>query len=235
MAVRPPWERTARVGQMYRCGLRSASLAGANGIGVNSLGTLSSAVFSVLWNSPTTCMQLTNLELRYSIGTTFTASQDVSFGLYKVSGYTAAPTGGYQATFTSVGSGAATYPTQSFDRQGGNPALSGSGPVGLSSYFATAGDFRICTTGSLTPGTGNIDNYPMYIWDGFESATAVGLAGSANTFPWPIGAAPNTHCLTLQNYDGFVICPLATLGAGGVLNFFVTVEWIEVANAYAHG
>lgn len=235
MANRPPWERQARVGPMYRAGLMSASLAGVTGIGAGALGTLSSAVFSVQWNSPTTCMQLTTIELRYTINTTFTASQDCAFGLYKVAGYTSAPTGGYAGTFTATGSGSTTYPTQSLDRVGGNPALGSASLIGQSSYFATAGDFRISTAGALTAGTGTIDHYPMFIWDGFESSTAVGLAASANTYPWEIGNDPNTHCLTLQQYDGFVICPMITLGAGGVLNFFVTLEWIEVSNAYAHG
>ncbi len=202
---------------MYRVALNSASLTTANGALV---GTLSNAVYSVQWTSPNTCLQLTQLELRYALNTTFTASQDVAFGFYLVHNYTTAPSGGLQATFGNVGT---VYTTNSFDQKGA-----------VASYFQTGGDMRICTTGSLTAGVGTIDRYPMFIWSSFEAANGVGVA-NATQYPWEIGSDPNTHTITLQQYDGFVIAPIATMGAGGVLNFYVATEWIETPNAYAHG
>jgi hypothetical protein len=44
------------------------------------------------------------------------------------------------------------------------------------------------------------------------------------------GNAPNTQALFLRNNEGFVIQCIDTLGAGGVLDFYVDVEWIEMSN-----
>jgi len=217
--------RRAPAGAQYRLGLMSASLTGVTGLA--NAGTLSSAVYSFLWSNlsttvtaatsgsgvttyPMVCM-VTQVEVIWSVNTTFTTAQDVSFGLYRVNSYTAAPTGGLAATFTAT----QTLTTGKFDSNY---------PI---TNFSKAGDIRISTAAALSAGTGNCDLYPMRQFMGNTNTIGVG----PSTFKeFAMGNDPNTQALFFRNNEGFIIAPLVTMGAGGILDFYVSVEWIEMSS-----
>jgi hypothetical protein len=214
-----PRSRRAPAGAQYRIGLNAATLAGVTGA---QYGTLSSAVFSFQWYStvtaatsgsalnmyPKLCM-VTQVECSWQIVTTFTAAQTLTFGLFRVATFTTAATsGGYQATFT-VNSGR-------FDSQYGTTTFASTGGIWMSSATALVG------------AVGTIDTYPMRYFTGLVNTQGVGVASPF--VPFAMGNDPNSQALFLRQNEGFVIQCIDTLGAGGILDFFVNVEWIEMSN-----
>ena len=214
--------RRAPSGAQYRIGLSSSSLTTATGA---VLGTLSSAVYSFQWANlsttttaatsgsafttyPLVCM-VTQVEVIWSLNTSFGSAQDVCFGLFRVNSYTSPCTGGYQATFT------ATQSTGKFDSQ--YPTTN----------FAKAGAINISTTASLTAGTGTIDLYPMRYFMGMTNTIGIG----PQTFtPFAMGNDPNSQALFFRNNEGFTIQPIITLGATGILDLYIATEWIEMSS-----
>jgi hypothetical protein len=213
MAARSPWSRIAPVGAMYRWAYYSpGSLTAANG---QNTGTMSYSVMSMQWASTTKIYQPSQIELTWSLATTFTTSADLAFGFFFVRSFTVAPSGGTAATFTATQNVYSGRFDTLFD----------------ATQFATSGDLRIATTGNLTAGTGNIDKYPMKIWMG-NAAISAGVAGQTSqnpmNTPWEVGNDPNTQSPFFRANEGFSIQPLATMGAAGVINFSVGIEWIEM-------
>jgi hypothetical protein len=201
--------------------MMSASLATVTGVG--NTGTLSYAVYSFQWAPttptpstsaaiasvyPKTCL-VTSVDVHYTVNTTFTAAQDVTFGLFRVNSYTVSATGGTTATFATTSSGR-------FDSNFGTTS------------FATSGAIRISTDGPLAGATGTIDRFPMKYWGG--NTNTIGIAGGQTGNPWRPGDSMETQALWFRNNEGFVICPIVTLGAGGIVNLYVAVEWVEIVN-----
>lgn len=210
MAVRNTYFRTSPVGPMYRVGMMSSSLTTATGA---ILGTTSYAIYSIRWASADKVMCVSEIQLSYNINTTFTTVQDIAFGLYIIRGMTADGSGGAEATI-----GTTTLPyMQSFDTT--------MGP----SQLYTTGDMRICTTGALTLSAGQADAWPIQIWHGGPT-NLFGVTGSdplANQRA-KYGDRPDTQQIVLRQNEGLMIQPLKTMGAGGVLDLYVTAEWSEV-------
>jgi len=217
MAARPPWSRIAPVGNMYRWAYYSpGSLTTANG---QNTGTMSYSIFSMQWASTSKIFQPTQIEINWSLATTFTTSADLAFGLFFVRAFTTAPSGGTQATFTAT-----------------NTTLSGAFDTNFgTTSFASAGDLRIATTGNLTAGTGNIDKYPLRVWMG-NAAISAGVAGQSSQnaiyTPWELGNDPNTQTIWVRYQEGLSLQPMATMGAAGVINFSVGIEWIEMPSQF---
>lgn len=215
MAARPPWSRTAPAGPMYRWGYYSpGSLTTANG---NNTGTLSSSVFSVRWASPNKIFQLTQLDVFYQVTTSFGSNQSLGFGLFFVRSYTASPSGGTQATFTATQNLYSGRFDTNFDK----------------TEFNTYGDLRIASTGNLTAGTGNIDFYPLRIWPGFTGSIGGNAMNTAMGYQADeYGEMPNTQSIWVRQNEGLSVQPLATMGATGVVDFSVVMEWIEMPNQF---
>jgi len=218
--MQTPRSRRAPAGAQYRIGLNAATLAGVTGA---QYGTLSSAVFAFQWYSTVTaatsgsaqnvfqklCM-VTQVECSWQIVTTFTSAQTISFGLFKVATFTTAATGGgYQATFTNTNIG-------KFDS------------LYATTNFASSGGIWMSSATALSGAVGTIDTYPMRYFTGLVNTQGVGI--SSPFVPFAMGNDPNSQALFLRQNEGFVIQAIDTLGAGGVLDFFVNVEWIEMSN-----
>jgi hypothetical protein len=217
MAARSPWSRIAPVGAMHRWAYYSpGSLTAANG---QNTGTMSYSIFSIQWGSTTKIFQPTQIEFQWSLATTFTTQADLAFGLFVVRSFTAAPSGGTAATFTATQNLYSGRFDTNFDK----------------TEFNANGDFRIATTGNLTAGTGNIDKYPMRIWMG-NAAISGGIAGMTSqnpmSIPFEVGNDPNTQSPFIRYQEGLSIQPLATMGAVGVLNLSVGIEWIEMPTQF---
>lgn len=223
MAIKSPPNRIAPVGPMYRVCMVSGALTAVSGY---TTGTLGSGVFSMQWANPYSAMHITNVNVDWTLTTTFTTQQALPFGLFKVYSYTVAPTGGTPATLTAATSSTAVV-NMALDS-----TLNNYGSSLGDSYFVTAGDIRMATTGALTAGTGSIDKYPLKVW---TAGTQGNLAGNGWTYNMQgrFGDAPNTQALVVRYQQGISIQPLATMGAVGVISLIVSVEWIEVPNSIA--
>ena len=221
MAIKSPSSRIAPVGPMYRITMQSGSLTAVSGY---NTGTLGSAVFSMQWANPYAFMHITHVNVQWSLDTTFTTQQALPFGLFKVYSYTVAPTGGTAATLTAATSTTAVV-NMALDQKQNNY-----GSAFGDSYFVTAGDIRMATTGALTAGTGSIDKYPLSLW-GIGSQGNLAGNGAVYNNPIDFGRAPNTTSLAVGYQEGITIQPLATMGAAGKINLWVSVEWIEVPNS----
>jgi hypothetical protein len=85
----------------------------------------------------------------------------------------------------------------------------------------------------MTNGTGKVDQYPTHIWGGLVMATlGVSDANAGPQTEFTPGVAPNTQSMFFRQNEGFIICPMITLGAGGGLNLAVVVEWAEMGAQY---
>jgi hypothetical protein len=161
---------------------------------------------------------VTQVEVFWALNTTFGTAQDLTFGLFCVRPYTVAPTGGTQATFTAT----QTIGANKFDSL--FPVTNFATSTTVTSGF---GDIRICTASNLTAtiGCGTVDLWPMRYFGG--NANTIGV-GPSTWSPFAMGEDPNSQALWLRNQEGFIIQPMATMGATGILDFYVAVEWIEM-------
>lgn len=88
-------------------------------------------------------------------------------------------------------------------------------------------DARISTTAVLTAGTRTLDTQPIALTQFYAPTTTAGtLLPNTNL----VSYNTNDYPLVLQNNEGFVITNQILMGAGGVGNAVVNVEWFETSS-----
>ena len=190
---------------------RPPELLGAYSLGITS-GALTvvaagGTVFSFRW-SPATSTQLCmvrRVEVGFSTVTAFGTAQSLQYSMQVARQWTSNDTGGTAALFTQTNTAKlrTTMPT---------------------SAFAGGGQIMIANTAANTAGTRTLDTQAMAFTQG--ASTAIGTALTAQ----PIFLhQPGDYPLILAANEGFIINNVTTMGATGVINFTVTVDWMELA------
>jgi hypothetical protein len=164
-------------------------------------------VFSFRWNPPTTtqlCM-VRRVEIGFATTTAFTTAQSLQYSMQVARNWSASDTGGTAALFTQTNTAKmrTTMPT---------------------SAFAGGGQIMIATTAANTAGTRTLDTQAMAFTQGSSTAVATTLLSN------PIWQhQPGDYPLILANNEGFIINNVQLMGAAGVINLVVNVEWMELA------
>lgn len=171
--------------------------------GVAAAGT----VFSFRWAPATTtqlCM-VRRVEIGFSTVTAFGTAQPLQYSMQIARQWTASDTGGTAAAFTQTNTG----------------KLRTSMPT---SAFAGGGQLMIANTGANTAGTRTLDTQAIGFVQG--ASTAIGTVLTATPI---FQHQPGDYPLILANNEGFIINNVTLMGATGVINLTVTVEWMELA------
>jgi hypothetical protein len=148
---------------------------------------------------------LRRVEIGFSTTTAFTAAQSLQYSMQLARQWTANDTGGTTAAFTQTNTGKfrTTMPTSS---------------------FAGGGQIMIANTGANTAGTRTLDTQAMAFTQGSSTAVATTMLNNPlyqhQTGDYPIILAAN---------EGFIINNVQVMGAAGVINLTVNVEWFELA------
>jgi hypothetical protein len=190
---------------------RPPEILGAYQIGLTSgaltVAAAGSTVYSFRWAPAVTtnlCM-LRRVEIGFSTTTAFTAAQSLQYSMQLARQWTANDTGGTTALFTQTNTGKfrTTMPT---------------------SAFAGGGQIMIANTGANTAGTRTLDTQAMAFTQGSSTALATTMLNNPlyqhQTGDYPIILAAN---------EGFIINNVQVMGAAGVINLTVNVEWFELA------
>jgi hypothetical protein len=166
-----------------------------------------STVYSFRWAPATStllCM-VRRVEIGFSTTTAFTTAQSLQYSLQIARNWTASDTGGTAAAFTQTNT--AKFRT-----------------VMPTSAFAGGGQLMIATTGANTAGTRTLDTQAMAFTNGTSSAVATSLPAT------PIYQhQPGDYPLIFAQNEGFIINNVQLMGAAGVINLVVNVEWMELA------
>jgi hypothetical protein len=181
---------------------QAASVSGAlTGVAANGL------VYSFRW-APTTstnlCM-IRRVEIGFTTTTAFSAAQGLNYALFIDRNYTVSPTGGTALAFTAPNSGKMRTAMPN-------------------SAFVTGGDIRISSTAAVTAGTRTIDTNPIAFAQGFSTAIGTGLTAQPITLH-----QPGDYPLIFAANEGFEIQNVIAMGATGVIQLTVMVEWMELA------
>lgn len=183
----------------YSMGLVSGLVTGA---------AAGAVIYAFRWAPSTTtnlCM-VRRVEVGFVTTTAFTTAQGLAFSLQAARSFTASyTTGGTQALFTQTNTG----------KHRTNMPNSG---------FTTGGQLYISTTGGITGGTNVPDTQVLGYATGASTGVGTGLTPAA-IFQHQAGDYP----LIFANNEGFIINNVQAMGAGGVVNLYVNVEWMELA------
>lgn len=186
-------------------------ILGAYSMGLTSgaltVAAAGSTVFSFRW-SPSTSTQLCmvrRVEIGFSTVTAFGTAQSLQYSMQIARSFTASDTGGTAALFTQTNTGKlrTTMPT---------------------SAFAGGGQLMIANTGANTAGTRTLDTQAIGFVQG--ASTAIGTTLTAQPI---FQHQPGDYPLILAVNEGFIINNVTTMGATGVINLTVNVEWMELA------
>jgi hypothetical protein len=164
-------------------------------------------VFSFRWAPSTTtqlCM-IRRVEVGFSTITAFGTAQSLQYSMQIARQWTTADTVGTTALFTQTNTGKfrTTMPT---------------------SAFAGGGQITIATTGAITAGTRTLDTQAIATVQG--QSTAIGTVLTAT----PIYQhQPGDYPIIFANNEGFILNNVQLMGATGVINLTVNVEWFEMA------
>lgn len=164
-------------------------------------------VFSFRWNPATTtqlCM-VRRVEIGFSTVTAFGTAQSLQYSMQVARQFTASDTGGTTALFTQTNTGKLRTPMPT-------------------SAFAGGGQLMIANTGANTAGTRTLDTQAIGFVQG--ASTAIGTVLTATPV---FQHSPGDYPLILANNEGFIINNVTTMGATGVINLTVNVEWMELA------
>jgi hypothetical protein len=154
-------------------------------------------------NTGANLILLRNIRLGFIVTTAFTTAQGLAYQLLRANSFTASDSGG-TALFVA----------------GGNKHRNSM------TNITSAPDIRIASTAALTAGTRTLETVGMGIGGG--AAQAVGAALN------PIDILENDagdHPFVLAQNEGFVLTNLIAMGAAGVIQLHVAVEFME-ATAY---
>ena len=186
-------------------------ILGAYGMGLTSgaltVAAAGSTVFSFRWSPATStnlCM-IRRVEIGFSTITAFTAAQSLQYSMQIARQWTASDTGGTAAAFTQTNTGKART-------------------VMPTSAFAGGGQIMIANTGANTAGTRTLDTQAIAFTQGSSTALATTMLNN------PIYQhQPGDYPIILAANEGFIINNVQTMGAAGVINLTVNVEWMELA------
>lgn len=194
-----------------RVTMRPSELLGAYEIGLTS-GALTAVaagatVYSFRWApavSTNLCL-IRRVEIGFSTITAFTAAQSLQYSLQIARQWTTNDTVGTIAAFTQTNTGKmrTSMPTSS---------------------FAAGGQIMIATTGAITAGTRTLDTQAM----AFVSGSSTAIATSMPNTPL-IQQQTGDYPIILASNEGFIINNVQLMGAAGVINLYVNVEWFEMS------
>jgi len=174
--------------------------------GALTVAAAGSTVFSFRWAPATStllCM-VRRVEIGFSTTTAFGTAQALQYSMQVARNWSASDTGGTAAAFTQTNT--AKFRT-----------------VMPTSAFAGGGQIMIANTGANTAGTRTLDTQAMAFTQG--ASTAIGTVLSSTPI-WQ--HQPGDYPLILANNEGFIINNVTTMGATGVINLTVNVEWMEL-------
>ena len=192
-------QRPPEVLGSYQYGIASGNLT------VVAAGAL---VYSFRFNPAVTtnlCM-IRRVEINFSTITAFGAAQSLQYSMQIARAFTAVDSGGLSGAFTQSNTGKmrTSMPTSQM-------ALAGS-------------NIQIANTGAMTAGTRTLDTQPISFVTGTSNAVGTTLALA------PIyNHVPGDYPLILGYQEGFIINNVQTMGATGVINLTVNVEWMELS------
>jgi hypothetical protein len=92
------------------------------------------------------------------------------------------------------------------------------------SAFAGGGQIMIANTGANSAGTRTLDSQAMSFAGG--SSTAIGTSMPMTPL---FQHTPGDYPLILASNEGFILNNVILMGATGVVNLLVNVEWMELA------
>jgi hypothetical protein len=165
-------------------------------------------VFSFRWAPATTtqlCM-VRRVEIGFNDTTAFTSAQTLQWNMIVARSFTASQTGGTSAAFTQTNTG---------KQRTSMP----------NSAFAAGGNIQIANTAALSGSSFTLDTQYLASIGGPVTATV----GSSIPMTPIFQHTPGDYPLILANNEGFVINNGQTMGAAGVGNLIVNVEWMELA------
>jgi hypothetical protein len=165
-------------------------------------------VFSFRFNPATTtnlCM-IRRVEIGFATTTAFTTAQSLQYSMQIARAFTAVDSGGTSGAFTQANTGKmrTSMPTSQMSLTGSN--------------------IQIATTGAITAGTRTLDTQPMAFMNGASTAVGTVIPLTA-IYQHQSGDYP----LILGYQEGFIINNVQTMGAAGVGNLTVNVEWMELS------
>jgi len=161
-------------------------------------------VFALRQIDSASVIQIRRLGLNWVTTTGYTAAQYQDFGVYVARSYSVSSSGGTAWSNASNNTKLRTSLTT---------------PTSL--------DLRIATTAALTAGTFTADTYPVAQIGAWCATTAGGTGVVPMT--WLIDQGPGDYPLVLAQNEGLVICPITAMGAAGVGNLTVVVEFCQAA------
>jgi len=165
-------------------------------------------VYSFRFNPAVTsnlCM-IRRVELNVATITAFGAAQSLQYSMQIARAFTVVDSGGTSGAFTQANTGKmrTTMPTSQM-------ALAGS-------------NIQISTTGAMVAGTRTLDTQPI----SFVAGTSNAIGASITLAPI-YNHVPGDYPLILGYQEGFIINNVQTMGATGVINLTVSVEWMELS------
>lgn len=176
----------------------------------NGIGGISGALTGVAANGPVFSFRNTGANLilmhRVQVGfvttTAFTTAQGLSYGLYRALGFSASDSGG-TALYTA-----------------------GQNKYRLSmSNVVSAPDIRIASTAALTAGTRTLESQALGIVAGGSNGLGTGMTPQG-----VITHDAGDYPVVLAQNEGLVINNLIAMGAAGVIQLNVTIEYAEVTS-----
>lgn len=160
-------------------------------------------LFAFRWTSSSLTALIQRIHLRWQTTTAFTTPQEVSFRVFRLTGYSAAHSGGTAATLTAPNLKKATR------------------------HAATAlSSAMIGTTGALTAGTHTLDAMEIGGLNGWSQAGT--NVDDVNVDVMIDSGSQLNHMLELTANEGFIIRNEILMGAAGVGRLLVAVDWAEV-------
>jgi hypothetical protein len=160
-------------------------------------------LFAFRWTSAALVALIQKIKLRWITTTAFTAAQQVSFRLFRLTGYSASHSAGTALTLT-----------------GSNLKKATRHPV------SAVADIRIGTTLALNSGTHTLDAVEL---GGLQTWSQVGANLDLSPQETVIDSGSQLlHMLELATNEGFIIRNEVAMGAAGVGQLLVEVDWAEV-------
>ena len=144
-------------------------------------------------------IHIRRIGLSWVTTTGFTGAQYLDFGVYIARSYSGSSSGGTPWS-----------------------SASNNGKLRTSLGTPTNLDARIATTSALTAGTFTADAYPI-AQIGCWCTTAAGGTGVI-PLTWLVDQGPGDYPIILAQNEGLVVCPMTTMGAGGVGTLTLIVE-----------
>ena len=165
-------------------------------------GAASTAPLFSLRNIGTNLLVIRRISVGFITTTAFTTSQGLAFNLLAARSFTASDSGGTAIAITA-----------------------NQNKMRTSLATPTNLDMRIATTGALTAGTRTLDTVPFGVAGG--ASTGAGTAMSPQSLLQHDAA---DYPLILVQNEGLVITNNFAMGAAGVINLHVNIEFAEMAS-----